>query len=35
MTDRVRLVLSRDTRHDAPDVVEARLRNMVYGTSKT
>ena len=32
--DRMRVVLSRETPHEDAKVVEDRLRNMVYGTTK-
>jgi len=34
VNDRMKSVLGRETAHDDADVVEQRLRNMVYGTNK-
>jgi len=35
VNDRMRMVLSRETQHDDAEIVEQRLRNMVYGTNRT
>lgn len=34
VNDRMKSVLSRPTNHDDAELVEQRLRNMVYGTNK-
>lgn len=34
VNDRMKIVLGRTTIHDDADVVEQRLRNMIYGTNK-
>lgn len=34
VNDRMKSVLGKSTNHDEADVVEQRLRNMVYGTNK-
>jgi hypothetical protein len=34
VNDRMKSVLGRETAHDDAEVVEQRLRNMVYGTNK-
>ncbi len=34
VNNRMRTVLSRETKHDDAETVEGRLRNMVYGTNK-
>lgn len=33
VSDRMRLVMARETNHDDAATVEGRLRNMIYGTN--